>query len=194
VFTIWQKFSKIAKLFAIWTWYCSLTTSSFIFLKLLLCPFTYRMSLPNFCHEQRVVSTTHTLYRTDNYCLFTYFTLHNIIYCFIYLPATLQLILFISTFIYLFIYSFIHSFIHPFIRWTTAVRLPVGAGIFFSSPPPPDQLWGKPNLLSKGYRGISRIKCLGRESDHSLPSSPEVTNAYCCTSTPPIRLHSMVLK
>jgi len=34
---------------------------------------------------------------------------------------------------------------------------------------------------------------LGREADHSPPSSTEVKNAWNCISVPPIRLHSMVL-
>jgi hypothetical protein len=34
-----------------------------------------------------------------------------------------------------------------------AVRVPVGSRIF-SSPRHPDRLWGTPNLLSNGYRGL----------------------------------------
>jgi hypothetical protein len=33
----------------------------------------------------------------------------------------------------------------------------------------------------------------GREADHSLPSSAEIKNAWSYTSTPPMRLHDMVL-
>jgi hypothetical protein len=33
------------------------------------------------------------------------------------------------------------------------VRVPVGAG-FFSSPYLPDRLWGPPNFLASGYRGL----------------------------------------
>jgi hypothetical protein len=33
----------------------------------------------------------------------------------------------------------------------------------------------------------------GRETDHSLPSSAEVKNAWSYTSTPPIRLHGVGL-
>jgi hypothetical protein len=33
------------------------------------------------------------------------------------------------------------------------VRVPVGLRIFFS-PLSPDRLWGPPNLLSNGYRGL----------------------------------------
>jgi hypothetical protein len=34
-----------------------------------------------------------------------------------------------------------------------SIRVPVGAR-FFSSPHRPDRLWGRPSLLSNGYRGI----------------------------------------
>jgi hypothetical protein len=34
-----------------------------------------------------------------------------------------------------------------------AIRVPVGLRIF-SSPRRPDRLWGPPNLLSNGYRGV----------------------------------------
>jgi len=36
-------------------------------------------------------------------------------------------------------------------------------------------------------------KAAGRESDHSPPSRAKVKNAWSYTSTPPIRLHSVVL-
>jgi hypothetical protein len=36
---------------------------------------------------------------------------------------------------------------------TIGVRVPVGSTIFFS-PRRPDRLWGPPNLLSNGYRGL----------------------------------------
>jgi hypothetical protein len=39
-----------------------------------------------------------------------------------------------------------------------------------------------------------RVKRPGREADHSSPSSAEVKNAVSYTSTPPIRLHGVVLK
>jgi len=32
-----------------------------------------------------------------------------------------------------------------------------------------------------------------READHSLPSSAKVKNAWSCSSTPPIRLHGVML-
>jgi hypothetical protein len=37
------------------------------------------------------------------------------------------------------------------------------------------------------------VKWPGREADHSPPSSVEVKNAWRYTSTPPIRLHDVVL-
>jgi hypothetical protein len=37
------------------------------------------------------------------------------------------------------------------------------------------------------------VKRPGREADHSPPSSAEVKNVWSYTSTPPIRLHGMVL-
>jgi hypothetical protein len=44
-----------------------------------------------------------------------------------------------------------------------------------------------PGALSMG------VKQPGREADHSLPSSAEVKNEWSHTSTPPIRLHGVVL-
>jgi len=61
---------------------------------------------------------------------------------------------------------------------------------FFSSPPHPDRFWGPPSLLSNGYQGLFPW---GREADHSPPSSAEVKNAWSHTSTPAIRLYSVVL-
>jgi hypothetical protein len=40
------------------------------------------------------------------------------------------------------------------------------------------------------YLGVKR---LGREIDHSPPSVDEAKNAWCYTSTPPVRLHGVVL-
>jgi hypothetical protein len=51
------------------------------------------------------------------------------------------------------------------------------------TPPPAQRV---PESLSLG------IKRPGREADHSPPSSAEV-NAWSYTSTPPIRLHDVVL-
>jgi hypothetical protein len=36
--------------------------------------------------------------------------------------------------------------------WEVGLRVPVGSGIFSS--PDPDRLWGPPNLLSNGHRGL----------------------------------------
>jgi hypothetical protein len=51
-----------------------------------------------------------------------------------------------------------------------------GAWKFFSSPPRPERLWGSPSLISNGYQGALSlgVKRLGREADHSPPSSAEV--------------------
>jgi hypothetical protein len=38
-----------------------------------------------------------------------------------------------------------------------------------------------------------RIKLPGRDAGHSNPSSPEVKNVWICASTPPVRLHGVVL-
>jgi hypothetical protein len=62
------------------------------------------------------------------------------------------------------------------------------------------QFW-RGNLLynnhmgSCGYRGLfpPGVKRLGREADHSPPTSAEVKNTWMYTSTPPIRLHGVVL-
>jgi hypothetical protein len=65
---------------------------------------------------------------------------------------------------------------------------------FFSLPPRPDRLWNPPSLLSNVYYGFfPGVKRPGREADHSVPFSAEVKNVWSCTSTPPIRLHGVVL-
>jgi hypothetical protein len=45
-----------------------------------------------------------------------------------------------------------------------------------NSPPRPAQLWGPPSLLSNGYQGsfLGGKKAVGRETDHSPPSSAEI--------------------
>jgi hypothetical protein len=58
----------------------------------------------------------------------------------------------------------IHSTKHTFIvinyvilsiEWMFACFLQIGLGWeFFSSPPPPERLWGPPSLLSNGYHGL----------------------------------------
>jgi hypothetical protein len=54
------------------------------------------------------------------------------------------------------------------------VRIPVGSRIF-SSPCRPDPLWGPPNLLSNGYRGVKRQE---REDYHSPAVSAEVKKMW----------------
>jgi hypothetical protein len=45
-----------------------------------------------------------------------------------------------------------------------------------------------------GTRGFfPGVKRPGREADHSPPSSAKVKNAWSYTSTPPVRLHGMVI-
>jgi len=44
-----------------------------------------------------------------------------------------------------------------------------------------------PGALSLG------VKLLGREADHSPTCNAAVKNAWSCISTPPIRLHGVVL-
>jgi hypothetical protein len=61
---------------------------------------------------------------------------------------------------------------------------------FFCMPQGPDRLLGPPNLLSSGYGGAlsSGVMRLGREADHSPPSSAEV-ELYLHSQ---IRLHGVV--
>jgi hypothetical protein len=64
-------------------------------------------------------------------------------------------------------------------------RVPVGSRIF-SFPRRPDQLWGPPNLLFNGFRGLFPWDITqGREADHSPPASTEVKKMWIYTSTPP---------
>jgi hypothetical protein len=63
--------------------------------------------------------------------------------------------------------------------FTTASRTALG-------PTQPPIQW-VPGSLSLG------VKRLGCEADHSPPSVPRSKNEWSCTSTPPIRLHDVVL-
>jgi hypothetical protein len=66
------------------------------------------------------------------------------------------------------------------------VRAPVVSRIF-SSARCPDRVWGPPNLLFNGYRGLfpPGAKRPVREADHSPPASAEVKKMWIYTSTPP---------
>jgi hypothetical protein len=74
------------------------------------------------------------------------------------------------------------------------VRIPEGLGAFLFTttsttalgPTQPPVQW-VPGSLSLG------VKPPGREADHSPSSSAEVKTAWSYTSTPPIRLHGVVL-
>jgi hypothetical protein len=71
------------------------------------------------------------------------------------------------------------------------VRIPGGAR-FFSVPRRPDWFWAPLGLLSCGYRGFIRQLNDSREADDS-PTSADMKNTWIYTSTPPIRLHGVVL-
>jgi len=63
---------------------------------------------------------------------------------------------------------------------------------FFSSLPRPDRFWGALRFLSNGQTGALSlgIKRLGREADHSRPSSAEVKNTWSYASIAPLLLPS----
>jgi hypothetical protein len=56
-------------------------------------------------------------------------------------------------------------------------RVPVGSRII-SSPSRPNRFWGPHSLLSNGYKGLfpRGESGMGREADHSPPSSVQVKN------------------
>jgi hypothetical protein len=73
------------------------------------------------------------------------------------------------------------------------VQVHVGSRVF-SSPRRPDQLWGPPSLLSKGYRGLSPRRLSGRsvKLTNHLQLVPR-SRKYGSIHPPPIRLHGVVL-
>jgi hypothetical protein len=73
-------------------------------------------------------------------------------------------------------------------------RFPVGAGNFFFTTAPRTALGPTqpPIQWVSGTLSLG-VKRMGRETDHSLPSSADVKHAWRHTSTPPIRLHGVVL-
>jgi hypothetical protein len=74
------------------------------------------------------------------------------------------------------------------------VRFPTGAGNFSVHHRVQNGSGTHPGSYSVGTGGtFPGVKRLGREADHSSPSSAEVKNAWSYTSTPPIRLHGAVL-
>jgi hypothetical protein len=85
-------------------------------------------------------------------------------------------------FTYLFIF-FLHLLTS---RWGLGIFLFTTASRTALGPTQPPIKW-VPGALSLG------VNRSGREADHSPPSSAEVKNAWSYTSTPPIRLHGVVL-
>jgi hypothetical protein len=87
------------------------------------------------------------------------------------------------------------STVCSFIRkYMAKVRFPAGAGnrplhhrVHNGSEAHPASYPMDTGALSLG------VKRPGRETDHSSPSSAEVKNAWSYTSTPPIRLHGVVI-
>jgi hypothetical protein len=74
------------------------------------------------------------------------------------------------------------------------VRFPEGAGNFSLHHCVQNGSGAHPASYPMDTRGLSLgVKRPGREADHSPTSSAEVKNAWSCTSTPPVRLHGVVL-
>jgi hypothetical protein len=74
------------------------------------------------------------------------------------------------------------------------VRFPAGAGNLSLHHRFQNGSGAHPASYPMSTRGSSLgVKRLGREHDHSPPSSAEVKNAWSYTSTLPIRLHGVVL-
>jgi hypothetical protein len=66
---------------------------------------------------------------------------------------------------------------------------------FFSPPPRPERLWGLPTLVSNGYQGLFPWGLSGRgvKLTSHLHLVQRSKNEWSYTSTPPIRLHGVVL-
>jgi hypothetical protein len=80
--------------------------------------------------------------------------------------------------------------------WTgrSGAREPVDARDFLLASPSKPALGSTWPLFSV-YRGsFPGVKRLGREVQHSLPSSAEVKNEWSCTTTPPMCLHILTRK
>jgi hypothetical protein len=74
------------------------------------------------------------------------------------------------------------------------VRFPAGAGNFFFTTVSRTTLGPTQPPIQFAAGALSlRVKRPGREADHSPPSSTEVKNAWSYTSTPPIRLHRVMI-
>jgi hypothetical protein len=74
------------------------------------------------------------------------------------------------------------------------VRFPAGVGNFSLHHRVQTGSGAHPATYSLGTRDSSLgIKLPGRETDHSSPSSAKVKNAWSYTSTPPVRLHGVML-
>jgi hypothetical protein len=74
------------------------------------------------------------------------------------------------------------------------VRFPAGVGNFSLHHRVQNGSGTHPASYPMGTRGsFPGVKRPGREADHSPPCSAEVKNAWSYTSTPPIRLHGVVL-
>jgi hypothetical protein len=74
------------------------------------------------------------------------------------------------------------------------VRFPTGAGDFSLHHRIQNGSGAHPASYPMGTSGsFHGVKQPEREADHSPPSSVEVKNAWSYTSTPPVRLHGVVL-
>ena len=76
------------------------------------------------------------------------------------------------------------------VRWTVQDSNPGRGKIFSSSSKPSRPALGSTQPLFSGYQiSIPAKKRLGREIDHSFPSSAEVKNVWSYTAASHIRLH-----